>query len=228
MLPDVIEKLYHKLIRSALNVRHNTPSELILNESGLLPLKALVAKRQLKYFRKFKVSIRNNSIRQSVFNELFQVENRTTYLNHYVSLDEKYMNPNDISVEAMDKLKTFIRNTSSSDKNYRYYIYSKISPDLLPSPFLSCVNNADAITRFRLGSHNLPIEPGRCSRTLLMERLCPKCNLLGDEYHFLFYCSEIVRDPSYNFTDTLHEVSANENVFSLFNELANSEFLKFV
>ena len=34
-------------------------------------------------------------------------------------------NPNDIYVEAMDKLKTFIRNKSSSDKNYRYYIYSK-------------------------------------------------------------------------------------------------------
>ena len=91
MLPDGIEKPYHKLIRSALNVRHNTPSELILIESGLLPLKALVAKRQLKFFRKFKISIRNNSIRQSVFNELLLVENRTTYLNHYVSLDEKYV-----------------------------------------------------------------------------------------------------------------------------------------
>ena len=134
MLPDGIEKLYHKLIRSALNVRHNTPSELILIESGLLPLKALVAKRQLKFFRKFEISIRNNSIRHSVFNELLQVENRTSYLNHYLSLDEKYVNPNDIYAEAMDKLKTVIHNKSSSDKNYRYYIYSKINPDLLPSP----------------------------------------------------------------------------------------------
>ena len=66
MLPDGIEKLYHKLIRSALNVRHNTPSGLILIESGLLPLKALVAKRQLKFFRKFEISIRNNYIRHLV------------------------------------------------------------------------------------------------------------------------------------------------------------------
>ena len=124
MLPDGIEKLYHKLIRSAHNVRHNTPSELILIESGLLPLKALVAKRQLKFFRKFEISIRNNSIRHSVFNELLQVENRTSYLNHYLSLDEKYVNPNDIYAEAMDKLKTVIHNKSSSDKNYRYYIYT--------------------------------------------------------------------------------------------------------
>ena len=156
------------------------------------------------------------------------MENRTSYLNHYLSLDEKYVNPNDIYAEAMDKLKTVIHNKSSSDKNYRYYIYSKINLDLLPSPFLSCVNNAGAITRFRLGSHNLPIETGRWSRTPRMERLCPNCAILADEYHFLFYCSEVVRDPSYTFTGTLHEVWTNENVFRLFNELANSEFLKFV
>ena len=122
------------------------------------------------------------------------MENRTTYLNHCVSLNEKYVHPNGIYVESIGKLKTFIRNKSPSDKNYRYHIYSKINPDLLPSPFLSCVNNADAITRFRLGSYNLPIETGRWSRTPRMEILCPKCNALGDEYHFLFYCNEIVRD----------------------------------
>ena len=121
----------------------------------------------------------------------------------------------------MDKLKTVIHNKSSSDKKYRYYIYSKINPDLLPSIFLSCVNNADAITRFRLGPHNLPIETGRWSRTPRMGRLCPKCDILGDEYHFLFYFSEVVWDPSYTFTGTLHEVWTNENVFRLFNESSN-------
>ena len=45
-----------------------------------------------------------------------------------------------------------------------------------------------------------------------MERICPKCYILGDEYHFLFYCSE---DPSYTFTGTLHKVWRNENVFRL-------------
>ena len=123
----------------------------------------------MKFYRRFKASIHNNSIRQSVFNELLQ--NKTSYLNHYISLDEKYGSPNEIYVEAMEHLRTFIRNKAESDEIYRYYIYNKINPDLLPSPFLSCVNNYDVITRFRLGSHKLPIETGRWSRTPRMESM---------------------------------------------------------
>ena len=48
-LPKAFETLYLKLIKSALNVCPNTPTELVLIESGLLPLKALVLKRQLKF-----------------------------------------------------------------------------------------------------------------------------------------------------------------------------------
>ena len=140
-------------------------------------------------------------------------------------MDNKYNNPNDIYVEAHSNLRNYIRGKASSDKNYRYYIYNKMNPELLPSPFLSSGNNADLITRFRLGSHRLPIETGRWSRTPRLDRLCHICNVLGDEYHFLFDCTETFRNPDHNFTGNLHEVWSNENVFKLFHELGKSEFV---
>ena len=100
--------MYLKLIKSALNVRPNTPTELVLIESGLLPLKALVLKRQLKFYRRFKESISENSTRQSVFNELLFTGKRTQFLSHYISLDQKYVNPKEIYKEAIEELKSTI------------------------------------------------------------------------------------------------------------------------
>ena len=82
-LPKGLESLYFKLIKSALNVKPNIPNEIVLIESGLLPLRALVLKRQLKFYRRFKASLRENSVRQSVFCDLLLPTNQTSYLKHY-------------------------------------------------------------------------------------------------------------------------------------------------
>ena len=50
LVPDRLCKLYTKMIKSALNVRPNTPDEIVLIEAGLLPIRALIQKRQLKFF----------------------------------------------------------------------------------------------------------------------------------------------------------------------------------
>ena len=225
-LPKGLESLYFKLIKCALNVRPNIPNEIVLVESGLLPLRALVLKRQLKFYRRYKASLKEVSVRQSVFNDLLSPINRTSYMQHYVTLDEKYANPKDIYTEAMANIKTRIQEKSCPVNHYRYYIYSCINPDLLPSPFLNCANGADPITRFRLGSHNLPIETGRWSRIPRENRLCSRCNVMGDEYHFVFHCSEITRDPGYEFVENLGEIWKNENIFNLFKQLSQSDFLK--
>ena len=47
---------------------------------------------------------------------------------------------------------------------------------------------AVALSRFRTGNHWLPIETGRWSGVPREDRLCPHCNSLGDEFHFLFQC----------------------------------------
>ena len=92
-LPKGIEILYFKLIKSAMNLRTNTPNFIVLIESGLLPIQALVLKRQLKWFRKFKRSLRDNSARKIVIDELTNSNVNIDYLQHYLALDEKYQYP---------------------------------------------------------------------------------------------------------------------------------------
>ena len=224
-MPAGLETLYFKLIKSALNVRPGTPNLLVLIESGLLPLTALVRKRQCKFFRRFIESLGNGSRRKLVFNELCLPENQTSYLKHYIDLNQKYNHPNDIYTEAVDEVKSTIREKAQNpDEHYRFHIYHELNPDLLPSPFLTS-SHADPITRFRLGSHNLPIETGRWSRIKREDRLCRSCLVLGDEKHFLFHCRDIVRNPEHMFSDNLSEVWKNENIFHLFKNLSNSEYL---
>ena len=137
LLPTGLEPLYHKLIKSALNVRPNTPNELALIESGMLPLKALVMKRQIGFYRRFKESLQKNSAREAVFKVLCEDDNQTKYIKHYIQLDLTYPNPNDIFKEALTEVKrTIWEKAELPDKHYRYYIYHELNPQLLPSPFL--------------------------------------------------------------------------------------------
>ena len=227
-MPKGLDTLYYKLIKSAMNVRPNTPNHIVLIESGLLPLRALILKRQLKFFRKFKLSLGDDSARKRVFNELLTPSERTEYLQHYVSLDEKYNNPNDIYTETLSEIKSTIREKAYDiDNHYRFHIYLKINPTLLPSPFLTSANVGDAITRFRCGSHSLPIETGRWRRIPRFNRLCTKCNVLGDESHFLFHCSVIHRTNNINIDNAnLSSIWKDKNIFNLFKELSDTEFLK--
>ena len=226
LLPTGLEPLYHKLIKSALNVRPNTPNELALIESGMLPLKALVMKQQIGFYRRFKESLQKNSAREAVFKVLCEDDNQTKYIKHYIQLDLTYPNPNDIFKEALTEVKQTIREKAElPDKHYRYYIYHELNPQLLPSPFLALANGADAITRFRLGSHNLPIETGRWSRMKREDRLCPSCQVLGDERHVLFHCTNVERNPSHNFTESLSDLWKKKDLFELFKSVAKTEFL---
>ena len=43
--PNDIEKLYYKMIKAALDVRPSTPNSIVLVESGLLSIKALILAR---------------------------------------------------------------------------------------------------------------------------------------------------------------------------------------
>lgn len=44
------------------------------------------------------------------------------------------------------------------------------------------------MVKFRTRNHRLPIEVGNWRRIPLNDRKCTNCNMLGDEFHYLFEC----------------------------------------
>ena len=113
----------------------------------------------------------------------------------------------------------------AENDQYKYKIYMDINPNLQRSPFISNLHTLSGdIIRFRLGSHVLPIETGRWSRTARIDRLCQTCGELGDERPALFRCSAIDRD-SLDLPESISEIWEAEDVFGLFKRLKEAKFL---
>ena len=164
----------------------------------------------------------DSSARQFAFDKL--KEYPSSYLAHYIKLTEKYENHHDIYKFYSDQIKDKILTYADQGK-YKYDIYLKINPNLEPTSFIQCMHPISKdIIRFRLGSHNLPIEKGRWNRTLRELRVCSNCNVLGDEEHVLFHCTLIDR-TDLNLSNELNHIWKQQDVFTLFKRIKMAEFL---
>ena len=213
-IPKGLEELYLKLIKAALNARPSTPNNIVMIESGMLPIKYLIWSRQLKYFRTFKKSLQENYIRKNLFEEL--LEHPSAFLKHYVDLDNKYVNAKEIYEEGINLVKGEIMTKNDKENHYKLWMYMKMNPDLKPSPFLTIPGRmALGCVKFRVGSHNLPIEKGRWCRKPRNERICNTCGILGDEAHFIFDCPTICRDGMNLVNMNMETIWNDNNVFYL-------------
>ena len=223
-IPEGLDQLYYKMIRAALGVRSNVSNLTLLVESGCLPLECIIRRRQLKFFRRFMKSIERHSIRSAIFQKL--LSNKSEYLNHYTTLDETYSSVDDLKEEYIrnvhDKIKTF---AADREKHYKYWVYLQLNPELKPSPFLGRIDKVGkAITKFRLGSHNLKIETGRWQRIPRNERLCSTCGVIGDEWHMFYDCVAISR-VDLNLPSELSEMWDYSKVNTLFERVMAAELL---
>ena len=190
---------------------------ILLTECGLLPLRAIVYGRQLKFFRRFKDTIITTSSRGKLFSKL--VEKPPPYLQHFIDLDSRYSNCHEIYLDYNRKMKDKIIRMAANDSHYKYMLYMQINPTLKPSVFVDDMRFISRyIIKFRLGCHNLPIETGRWCRKLRCERLCETCDVLGDEVHFLFHCTELNRD-GLNIPNNIKDLWDSEDVFELFERI---------
>ena len=222
-IPKDLENQYYKLIKSTLGVRQSTPNLIVLIESGLLPLKAIITSRQLKFFERFGDSIHPGSPRSRVF-ELLKEDENEPFIQHYINISNKYSSKEDIYTEYMNDIKQQI-NSLAQNGHYKFQIYKRFNPTLEPSPFINLPHPlADKAIKFRLGSHKLPIETGRWKGIGRADRVCTECNVLGDEEHFLFRCTTIRRDDLM-LPENLFDIWSHPNVFQLVARLMNSELL---
>ena len=124
VIPKDLQKCYCSLLKSCLGVHKSTPNHTILIECGFLPLRALVYGRQLNFYRKFKTTLTSQSARHILFNKL--LVNCPAYLQHYIKLDEKGNNKNEIHLEYLRNMKDNIRQHAASVSHYKYNIYLEI------------------------------------------------------------------------------------------------------
>ena len=225
-IPEGLEEMYHKMIKAALGVRNNCPNLLILIESGFVPLKCLIHARQLKFFRRFRDSLQKDSARELMFRKL--MEKKSAFLQHYIDLDLKYKDSCQIITEQMNNVTQKIRNLAGDqDNHYKYWVYLEMNPELKPSPFLNRIDLiGKSMTKFRVGSHLLKIETGRWSRLKRDQRLCSTCGELGDEFHALYYCSDVYRGDLANLPPRIADIWEYEGVNTLFKRLCEADMIE--
>ena len=70
--------------------------------------------------------------------------------------------------------------------------YSLIKPNYAMEPYLLFVTKREkrqCLLKLRCSNHSLAIEVGRHKNLQVNERLCPKCNEIEDEIHFISSCT---------------------------------------
>ena len=93
-------------------------------------------------------------------------------------------------------------------RTYRMYKHHfEIEPHL---KFVKNHKHRRALSKLRCSSHILEIERGRYSRpkTPIMQRLCPGCNILENEIHFITTCKLYHADRCNLYTYVLNEYPA--------------------
>ena len=164
-----VESLQCKAIKIALGIRSNTANEITYVESGFKPIKAMICKRQLKFFRKFKNScfVNPTAPTSKIFSHA--MDKNISFLRHHKQIDAQFDNPEKCYqhyIAERDKMiveKITVKH--SQDTNSILGTYYRINPSLKSPVFynkpLCFESNRITITKFRTGSHHLRIQTGR-------------------------------------------------------------------
>ena len=222
-IPQKIYTLYNQGIKMALGIRNSTPTAIIYMESKQPYIKAIILKRQLTFWRKL------NKGEDTELGKLIVKANKTTYIKHYMKLEEKYQDPRslyeNINNEHYENMWKIINTANSSKSKLHLYniIYGKKS---IPKSSLSLDSTTrfqQLLTRYITSSHNLESEIAKWRRVPKGQRFCKQCTEKEDDtiYHFLFKCeafNEIREDMSY-FPKDIHNFFKWEYCLIILNKM---------
>jgi len=175
-----VETPYNNTLKQMLSVRQTTCNDLVYLETGQTNAKSMVVDRQIKFLQKMKL--------------------KNSYVMDIVDFAIRTGSPMGKRIATILDYETcqqslFMKNLNESvaqSESSRRSTYRDLNPSLEPSKALKMytINESDriALTRMRLGSHQLRVETGRWAGIPLENRTCP-CNTgIQNELHVLLSC----------------------------------------
>ena len=192
-----------------LYVRKNIPSPFIYKELGTFPLIVHRLIKIFKYWLKV-INLPDTNLVKYIYNSMVtdlevdgEIVNWAALVKRmlekhglgYLWNHQHLLNKNDITITSLFKqriediylqsINTEIANVSNNR------LYKHINSLFVNNAYLDNIKEKYirvALSKFRLGSHNLMIERGRWRKLELVDRQCFNCGQLDDELHAITAC----------------------------------------
>lgn len=182
---------------------------MIYGELGITPLSVDINTRILSFWSKLIEKRNSNKLSSVVYNLVHHMdkENQTKslWIGHVRNLlnsigfsgfwdSQSIINGNWFPKAAKQKITdTFIhRWYTNIDITSQTNIYRIFKTDFKQSVYIGILplDLCKKMFKFRTRNHRLPVETGRWSGIPHNNRLCSHCSEIGDEFHYLFKCSQ--------------------------------------
>lgn len=237
----IIDRVQRKFCKMLLKVKNTTPTCMVYGELGRLSVDYEIQRKCISYWLKIKNmdKFKYSKIMYELmsvmkieagytFKWLDFIENLLQKC-EFENINDNIVNTKKFKVEIEKKLKTahiqeWNRDINSLSKCINYRIFKRkfgfenyllSIPDNLKIPY----------TKFRTGNHSFPIEVGRYVKPKIESnlRICSVCNILGDEYHYLFECLNFHEGRCLYLPTEYHYGCNAEKYYKLFNTKKRSE-----
>ena len=182
-----MEVMYMTAVRALLGVRQSVPANICLVEAGMLPLIAVVKKKQQSFLMNM-IEKRSDMTDDPLMFALSLTANKNTKMQTYI---DSIMN-----TFSEEEVRANMLETMTNSEKTRFKTYCSINPEMSMHPVydIKPVKNFIpehyrlAFTRMRTSSHRLRVETGRWSRLPRDQRLCKCGKAVGDERHAMTEC----------------------------------------
>ena len=198
------EKLHTKFCKQLLGVHKKTMLLPVLGELGRFPTSLSVICRIINYWLhilELPETSHIRSIYQGVLQEPCCNHPWVSFLKgvlqvfgfNHIWKNQSTFNKSRLKFALLQKLKTEYIHYWKEKMNdsSKLLFYKTLVSDYKTADYLTAIRNRkyrNALTKLRISAHDLQIEAGRYKNIPREKRICTKCEVLEDEYHFLDEC----------------------------------------
>ena len=201
----IIEQIHLKFCKRVLKVRSTTPNFMVYGELGRFPLEIRIKLRMISFW--CKLVLNESKLSSILYRLMLALKTGSQYNFKWINFVENVFNDTGMGYIFTSQFAVcnkgltnqvlrdqFIQKWFSEMHNAsRGLFYSMFKKDFEIENYLLRLSDTHRIwiTKMRTSNIRFPIETGRWYNIPREERFCHLCNinLIGDEYHFLFCCS---------------------------------------